>query len=156
MSFKVTPIPASVAEEVRRTGRAPGFGSHPVKTSAASEKGYGPCRLCLRQTRKGELRLLFNYNPYPEPEEVSVVGPIFIHQDPCEPFKDEGFPEELRSLPMVLRGHLQEGAGLVNRRLNGQKPEEVIEALFRDPKIAFISIQNAEAACFIARVERVG
>jgi hypothetical protein len=55
---------------------------------------------------------------------------------------------------MVLRGHLTGGAGIVNRRLQGEAPEDAIEALFQDPQIAFIAIQNAEAGCFIARVER--
>jgi hypothetical protein len=95
-----------------------------------------------------------NYNPYREPEEVGVVGPIFIHEDSCQPFAGAEFPEELRGLPMVLRGHLKGGAGIVNRKLQGQAPEDAIEALLQDPDIAFIAIQNAEAGCFIARVER--
>ena len=55
---------------------------------------------------------------------------------------------------MVLRGHLKGGAGIVNRKLLGEVPEDAIEAMFQDPNIAFIAIQNAEASCFIARVER--
>jgi len=153
MSFRVTPIPSPIAEEARRTGRAPGYG-HPVQISVASANGYGPCRSCLRRTREGERRLLLNYNPYREQEEVGVVGPIFIHEESCQPFAGPGFPEELRGLPMVLRGHLKGGAGIVNRKLLGAVPEEAIEAMFQDPNIAFIAIQNAEAGCFMARVER--
>lgn len=154
MSFRVTPIPSSIAEEARRTGRAPGYG-HPVQISVASASGYGPCRSCLRRTKEGERRLLLNYNPYREPEEVRVVGPIFIHEGSCQPFVGAGFPEELRGLPMVLRGHLKGGAGIVNQKLLGEVPEDAIEAMFQDANIAFISIQNAEAGCFIARVERL-
>ena len=65
MTFRVIPIPTSLAEEARRTGRAPGYG-HPIRASVASASGYGPCRHCLRRTRKGERRLLLNFNPYPE------------------------------------------------------------------------------------------
>lgn len=153
MSFRVIPIPPAMAEEARRTGRAPGFG-HPVQISVASAQGYGPCRSCLCRTRAGERRLLLNYNPFREPEEVGVVGPIFIHEEACQPFAAAGFPEELRGLPMVFRGHLEGGAGIVNRKLAGEIPEAAIEAMFQDPRIAFIAIQNAEAGCFIARVER--
>jgi len=153
MSFRVTPIPTSITEEARRTGRAPGYG-HPVQISLASAQGYGPCRSCLRRTREGERRLLLNYNPYRESEEVGVVGPIFIHEAACLPFTGAGFPDELRGLPMVLRGHLQGGVGIVNRKLVSEDPEAAIEAMFLDPGIAFIAIQNAEAGCFIARVER--
>jgi hypothetical protein len=55
---------------------------------------------------------------------------------------------------MVSRGHLEGGTGIVNRKLAGEAPEAAIETLFQDPRIAFIAIQNAEAGCFIARVER--
>jgi hypothetical protein len=155
MSFRVIPIPPAMAEEARRTLRAPGH-SHPVQASVASASGYGPCRSCLCRTREGERRLLLTYNPYREPEEVGVVGPIFIHEAPCVPFEGPGFPEELRGLPMVLRGHFRDGAGLVNRKLGQEDPEEAIRAMFEDPRIAFLAIQNAEAGCFIARVEREG
>lgn len=152
MSFRVTPIPPDIAQEARRTLRSPGFG--PIQVSVAGATGYGPCRSCLRRTKEGERRLLMNHNPYPEPEQVPVVGPIFIHQDPCESFEGAGFPEELLGLPMALRGHLQDGSAILNQRLDGLDPEAAIEAMFQDPRIAFIALQNTEASCFIARVER--
>ena len=96
-----------------------------------------------------------SYNPYPEPEQVPVGGPIFIHEDSCEPFDGPGFPEELRGLPMALRGHFKDGSTIINQKLEDQDPEAAIEAMFQNPRIAFIAIQNTEAACFIARVERV-
>lgn len=153
MSFRVTPIPAAVAEEARRTQRSPGFG-HAIQIHVASAQGYGPCRSCLRRTREGERRLFMSYNPYPEAEQVPVVGPIYIHEDACESFVGPGFPEELRGLPMALRGHYRDGSTIVNVKLGNQSPEAAIEALFQDERIAYIAIQNPEAACFIARVER--
>ena len=153
MSFQVVPMPTAIAEQARRTGKAPGYG-HPVQASTASAGGYGPCRSCLRRTREGERRLLLSYNPYPEPGQVPVVGPVFIHEQPCAPFAGPGFPEELRGLPMVLQGHLKGAAGLVNRRLEGALPEAAIEAMLADPQIEFLTLRNAEAGCFIARVER--
>ncbi len=153
MSFRVVPIPDVVAEEARRTRLSPGFG-HLVQVRVAGPEGYGPCRACLRRTREGERRLLLSYNPYPEPEQVPVVGPVFIHEAPCEPFRGPGFPEDLRGLPMALRGHFADGSAIVNVRLGDPSPEAVIEALFQDPRIAFLAVQNLEAACFIARIER--
>ena len=153
MSFRVVPMPTAIAEEARRTGRAPGYG-HPVLASAAPAGGYGPCRACLRRTREGERRLLVNYNPYPEPGQVPVVGPVFIHEEACAPFAGAGFPEELRGLPLVLQGHLRGAAGLVNRRLGDGNPEAAIEAMLGDPEIEFLTLRNAEAGCFIARVQR--
>lgn len=153
MSFQVIPIPAAMADEARRTQVSPGFG-HPIQVHVASARGYGPCRSCLRRTREGERRLLMSYNPYPEADQVPVVGPIYIHEEACESFTGLGFPEELRGLPMALRGHYKDGSAIVNIRLGDQSPEAAIEALFLDDRIAYIAIQNTEAACFIARVER--
>jgi len=153
MSFRVTPISTSLAQEARETGRAPGYG-HAVQASVASASGYGPCRHCLRRTQEGERRLLLTFNPYPEPEEISVVGPIFIHEETCDAYAGNGFPEELKGLPMVLQGHLREGAGLVNQRIDVHHPEAGIARLFADPRIAFITLRNQEAGCFIARIER--
>ncbi len=153
MPFRVLPLPTALAEGARRTGRAPGYG-HPVQASVAPASGYGPCRHCLRRTREGERRLLMSYNPYPEPDEVPVVGPVFIHEEACEAFAGEGFPPELEGLPLVFQGHLREGAGLLNRRGGAEGPGAAIEALFADPRVRFITLRNAEAGCFIARVER--
>ena len=153
MTFRVIPIPTSLAEEARKTGHAPGYG-HPIQASVASASGYGPCRHCLRRTREGERRLLLNFNPYPEPDQPSVVGPIFIHEEGCEAFADRGFPEELRGLPLLLQGHWRDGSGLVNRAAGPQNPEAAIAELFHDPRIGFITLRNAEAGCFIARIER--
>lgn len=153
MSFRVTPIPPDLAGEARRTLRSPGFG-HPIQVSVASAKGYGPCRSCLCRTKAGERRLLLNHNPYPEPEQVPVVGPIFIHEANCEPFHGEGFPEDLRGLPLALRGHFGDGSAILNQRLEGRDPVSAIEAMFQDPRVAFIALQNTEASCFIARIER--
>jgi hypothetical protein len=33
-------------------------------------------------------------------------------------------------------------------------PEAAIEAMLADPQIEFLTLRNAEAGCFIARVER--
>ena len=153
MDFRVLPLPSAIAEEARRTGQAPGYG-YPVHAGTTPSDGYGPCRCCLRRTRAGERRLLVTYNPYPEPGEIPVAGPVFIHEDSCRPFDGAGFPEDLRGLPLVLQGHLRGGAGLVNRPLGAELPEAAIAALFQDPRIGFITLRNAEFGCFIARVER--
>lgn len=153
MSFRVTPIPHGLAQEARRSLRSPGFG-HPIPISVASAAGYGPCRSCLRRTREGERRLLLSYNPYPESEQVPVVGPIFIHEHACEPFNAPGFPEDLRGLPLALRGHYRDGSTIVNVKPGMEPMETAIERLFQDDRIAYIAIQNLEAACFIARIER--
>lgn len=154
MNFRVIPIPTKLAERVRVSGKAPGYG-HAAERSIAPVDGYGPCRHCLRRTREGEGRILFNYNPYFGMDEVPVVGPIFVHEEGCEAFQKQGFPSELIGLPLVAQGHLQGGAGLVNRVVDAQAPEGAITELLNDPRVNFVTLRNAEAGCFVARVERL-
>jgi len=155
MRFKVLPIPLEVAEEVRRSGRAPFFG-HPTHVHVAPEHGYGPCRLCLCRTRGGEQRVLFNYNPNRDKAGIPFGGPIVIHQDPCKPFDGEGFPEELKGLPIAFCGHLKGGTGTMEQAEPMASPELEIQALFANPEVDYITIRNIDpdSACFVARVER--
>ncbi len=153
MRYRVIPIPTKLARLARSTGKAPGYG-HTAEHSIASADGYGPCRHCLRRTREGEGRLLFNYNPYHGMDEVAVVGPIFIHEEDCQRYEAEGFPAELRGLPLVAQGHFEDGSGLLNRAMDSEHPEACIDALFVDSRVGFITLRNAEAGCFVARVER--
>ena len=51
--FTVIALEQDVADHVREHGRDPRWG-HPVVTQPAT--GFGPCRLCLRTFREGELR----------------------------------------------------------------------------------------------------
>jgi len=152
MSFRVLPLPTPLVEAARRTRRAPGYG-HPVVESATPAGGYGPCRHCLRRTREGEARLLLTCNPFEAPEPP-MAGPVFIHAEACEAHAGPGFPEELRGLPLVLRGHLADGSGVRIRRLGASDPVEALEALLADPAVAFVALQNAEVGCYVARVER--
>ncbi len=151
MSFRVLPLPDRVAQLVRETGLAPGYG-HPVHAQVADAEGYGPCRQCLRRTRAGERRLLFTYNPFHGLAELPVAGPVYIHEGACEPFRGKGFPEELRGLPLVAQAH--RGGSLSLHALDGEHPEPVLEALLADPGVSFLTLRNGEAGCFIARVER--
>ena len=102
-SFRVVPIPADVAAEVRDTLLAPGYG-HPAHVEVAS--GYGPCRACLRTFREGaEARVLFTWDAFSGVEAYPSPGPVFIHRDACEPWSGEGVPPELRRLPLMLEGY---------------------------------------------------
>lgn len=61
-AIRVVAIPTEVAEFVRRSVKAPGYG-HPAHNDLAS--GYGPCRHRLRMFELGqERRISFTYNPF--------------------------------------------------------------------------------------------
>ena len=151
--FRLRPIDADVADRVRHERRSPQYG-HPATVEVA--KGYGPCRQCLRTFRTGEEhRMLFTYDPVPRGQGLPQPGPIFIHEDPCAAFEGEGIPADLRTLPLVLEA-FGRGTWLVRREpVDAASIEADIAAQLRDPAIELVQIRNAEAGCFIARVERI-
>ena len=75
MQFIVRGVPQQIADEVRRTQRAPGYG-HPAHSEIA--RGTGPCRCCLRPFVTGrESRLLFTYrgaNTRLVPSEITCAN----------------------------------------------------------------------------------
>lgn len=151
-TFEVVPIPAEVADEVRRTRRSPRYG-HPAVDEMAA--GYGPCRVCLCRFRVGDdRRLLFTYDPFAGLAEVPLPGPIFIHADACQPHEPRaGMPPELRELPLVLEAY---GAGrwlLTHERARPDRLDEAIERLLALPAAEYVHIRNAEAGCYIARAQ---
>jgi hypothetical protein len=152
--FRIVPIDPAVADRARRELRSPQYG-HPATVEIA--KGYGPCRQCLRTFRTGEEeRLLFTYNPVPTGGGLPQPGPVFIHKETCAAFAGPGVPPELRGLPLFLEG-FGHGTWAVRREpVDGPSMEADIAAMLRDPAIELVQLRNAEAGCFIARVERAG
>ena len=153
MNFTVTPVPPEIAESVRRDLRSPQYG-HPAFVEPAS--GYGPCRTCLRTFRSiAEHRILFTFNPVRQDEGIPQPGPVFIHEAACEPFAGAGFPSDLRTIPLLLEGLGQRS--LMVKRVpieSATDIEETIAGLFLDPSVEVIHVRNAEAGCYVARVER--
>jgi len=151
--FRTVPIPPDIAESARRDRRSPQYG-HPAHTELAA--GYGPCRLCLDTFRVGaEERLLFTYNPFDGLDSFPAPGPVFVHAAGCSPFSaPSGFPESLRELPLVLEGYAA-GRWLVAREpvLEGDV-ESAASRIFAHAAVTYIHVRNAEAGCYIARLER--
>lgn len=151
--FHTIPIPTALAESARRERRSPQYG-HPAHLERAA--GYGPCRLCLDTFRVGEEnRLLFTYNPFADLDPYPSPGPIFVHADGCAPYSArEEFPEPLRALPLVLEGYAA-GRWLVAReRVISGDVEGAATRLFAHAAVAYVHVRNAEAGCYIARLER--
>src|SRR5688500_18024452 len=100
--YRIRALDQRLADDVRRTRRAPVYG-HPAHVEVAT--GTGPCRLCLRPFEVGaEERVLFTYNPFPDGATPSP-GPVFVHAGPCPRYEADGFPAELSGLPLLLEGY---------------------------------------------------
>ncbi len=150
--FRIVPIDPSISNQVRANGRSPQYG-HPVHTEVA--KGYGPCRSCLDVFRTGEeSRVLFTYNPFASLDAYPSPGPVFIHEEHCEPYAGNTFPAALRDLPLTLEGYGADRWLLQRERPAPSEIENAIESIFANPAVLYIHVRNTEAGCFIARIER--
>jgi hypothetical protein len=132
--------------------KSPQYG-HPVHSEMAS--GYGPCRLCLQTFQVGmDERLLFTYQPFTDPAALPAPGPVFIHRARCERYEGSELPEALRPLPLVLEGYGTNGVLFHQRRVGTAPFEAVLEGVFEPAEVHYAHLRNAEAGCFIARIDR--
>jgi hypothetical protein len=151
-SYRIQGIPDSIATGAKESMKSPQYG-HPVHAEMAT--GYGPCRLCLQTFQVGtDERLLFTYQPFTDPAALPAPGPVFIHRARCERYDAPELPEALRPLPLALDGYGANGVLFVQRRVNTSPFEAVLEGVFEPAEVQYAHLRNAEAGCFIARIDR--
>jgi hypothetical protein len=149
---RIQGIPDSIAAAARETMKSPQYG-HPAHVETAT--GYGPCRLCLQTFQVGaDERLLFTYQPFTDPAALPAPGPVFIHRQRCERYEGPELPAALRPLPLALEGYGSGGNLLLQRRVGGSPFEVVLESIFDCRDVQYAHLRNAEAGCFIARIDR--
>ncbi len=152
--YRVIAIPSKVAELVLATNKAPGYG-HPTHTEIAT--GHGPCRHCLKTFTIGkEQRTLFTYDPFHGIEELPLPGPIFIHSDSCERYReDSGYPQDMLAHAAILNAY-GKGQNLIARVLVDAHDghENAVEDLLSRSDVDYIEVRDREAGCFDFRIER--
>jgi hypothetical protein len=150
--YRIQGISDALASAARQSMRSPQYGHF---AHAEMATGYGPCRLCLQTFEVGpEERLLFTYQPFTDPAALPAPGPVFIHRARCERYDGAELPDALRPLPLVVEGYGAGGALLAQRRVGSAPFEKVLETVFGKQDVAYAHLRNAEAGCFIARVDR--
>jgi hypothetical protein len=153
LRYRISGLDNETAEEVRTTLRSPQYG-HPAHVETAT--GYGPCRVCLDTFEEGrDERILFTYQPFQDPEALPAPGPVFIHRRRCSRYDDLAFPAELGSLPLALDSYGKGGLLVSRDRVGEQLVDDVVRRQLSDPKVEYLHLRNAEAGCFIARIDRV-
>jgi hypothetical protein len=152
MNFKVRGMPQQLADRARAERRSPQYG-HPGYVEVAT--GHGPCRCCLRPFRVAhDARLLFTYRPEGDPTSLMAPGPVFVHAAGCSSWDAEGFPAELRSLPLAFEGRGTCGIVTGVTRHGDESVEQRLAKLFALDGTEYVQVRHAEAGCFIARVDR--
>jgi hypothetical protein len=158
-TFTVHAIAAKVVDELRTNDDA-----ERTPQPFVDDDGGSPLRCCNRLSRPGEQIVLASYSPLHrwataqgvDPGAYDETGPVFLHAVPCNGPDDDGFPEDYRGLPRVLRpydanGHILEGRVIVDGDMH---PEQAIDAVFADPRVAFIHARALLAGCFTFAIER--
>lgn len=155
--FRIVPFDEVYTERIRQT-RKDDFG-HEVTEQLAT--GYGPCRVTLKPFVPGrDLRLLFSHSPFEIDNAFNQPGPVFIHKEKAEPYKDiHRFPPEIKAdkkhFPMTLIGYSEDQQMVLTKLVQDRDADELIIELFeKNPQAAYLHARNAEAGCFICRIER--
>jgi hypothetical protein len=157
-TYAAVPIASEVVAELRvrdDAGRAP--------IVVVNEDGGSPLRCCLRASAPGETLLLASYAPLRrwaqargvELDAYDEMGPVFVHPRPCAGPDHEGYPDDLRGTPRVLRAYNAGGRILGGVQLNpDDDPEPAIEQLFADPDVVVVHARAVVFGCFTFAIER--
>lgn len=151
--FLMRPLSNQVSTELKQTRRDQ-FGNEPQLEHAQSRRSI--CRRCLRRFNPGEGRLLFKYRPFERESVFAEAGPIYIHENDCQPDAEilTSYPEEFRELPLLLRAYTREDGQVDSKLIKDGDAEAVIDQFFGNPDVAYIHLRDGESGCYYARIER--
>ena len=99
-----------------------------------------PCRHCLEPVAAGKPFLILSHRPFPAPQPYAEQGPIFLHAEPCR-----------RPCPNAEH-RIVYGSGQI---VPTNQIVERAEAMFSDPRLAYIHVRSASNNCYQCRLERL-
>lgn len=156
--FKVVPLSEEYAKKIRET-KKDDFGYEVIEQVAT---GKGPCRVSLKPFIPGQdVRLLISHSPFSINNVFNQPGPIFIHKKNVEAYKDiHHFPPEIKAdkknFPLTLIGYSKEQKMVFTRLVGDDDIDILIPKIFEEHgAIEYLHARNAEAGCFICKIERV-
>jgi hypothetical protein len=152
-TLKIVPMPTAIAETVRATMKAPVYG-FPAHRETAS--GRAPCRHCLKLIRPNDEELiLFTYDAFHGQGVPPSPGPVYIHAESCESFKNNGqISAEYRGQPLTLEAFGENRERLGERRLKESDGDEALQAMFENADVQYVHVRSTTAGCYLFRVER--
>lgn len=143
------PISTHLAARVRQT-RKDDFGHDAVVYRDAA-----PCRVCLRIGAVPENLLLLSYRPLDDCNPYAEVGPIFIHEDPCEPYSAfDAFPEDFVSREVVIRAYDREGRIAAAMVAQPGLGADAAAEFLRNPEIAEVHVRHVSYTCYDFKIVR--
>lgn len=156
--FKIVPLSKDYATKIRAAG-IDEFG-HTVIEQVAT--GSGPCRVSLKPFEKGvDKRLLISHSPFEIDNAYNQPGPVFINKEEVEEYADVyRFPPEIKAnkkrFPLSLIGYNKDQLMVFTRLVGNDDVDELIQEIFEQhSEIDFLHARNAQACCYICKIERV-
>jgi hypothetical protein len=150
--LRIVPMAAEIAERVRQTMKAPGYGFPAHRETAA---GRAPCRQCLKLIKPAEEELiLFTYDAFHDQGVAPMPGPVYVHAKSCEEYAGEGrVPEEYRGQPLTFEAFGVSRERTEERRVTGDE-ETALQELFERQETQYVHVRSTSAGCYLFRVER--
>ena len=156
--FKIVPLSREYANRIKENNKDD-FG-HEVIEQVATAKG--PCRVSLKPFKVGEdVRVLISHSPFTIDNVFNQPGPVFIHKNDVEAYSDiYRFPPEIKadkkSFPLTLIGYTKEQIMVLTHLVGDDDVDLLITKIFeKRSDIEYLHARNAEASCFICKIERV-
>jgi hypothetical protein len=156
-AFKIVPLSKEFAARIRET-KKDDFG-HDVIEQVATAKG--PCRVSLQPFTVGEdERLLLSHSPFTVANVFDQPGPVFINKKEVEAYKDiHRFPPAIKadkkSFPLSLIGYNKAQQMIYTKLVGDEDVDLMITRIFeKRPEVEYLHARNAEACCFICKIER--
>jgi hypothetical protein len=156
--FKIVPLSKALAQKIKAE-MVDDFGNPVVEQLAT---GLGPCRVSLKPFVKGvDKRLLFKHSPFEIENAYNQPGPIFINSKDVDEYSDvHHFPPEIKankqSFPLSLIGYNQDQMMVLSKLVGNNDVDELIVEIFNQhPEVEYLHARNAQACCYICKIERV-
>ncbi len=154
LSFRISALPREPFEalfaldelELARLG---------MRRRIAREKPGYPCRVSLEDAEVGESLILLPYEHHAVDSPYRASGPIYVREGAVQASLGAGeVPAFFRHRLLSARAYAARGMMRDAAVVEGTELEAALEALFADPKVAYVHLHNAKPGCFMARVDR--
>jgi hypothetical protein len=151
--LKIVAMDRKIAEQVRATMNAPGYGFPAHREVAA---GRAPCRLCLRLIRPHEEELiLFTHDAFYGQGVPPMPGPVYVHAEACEPYAGNGrLPDEYRGQPLTFETFAADRQRIAETRVTGTGADDALAELFEREEVQYVHVRSTSAGCYLFRFER--
>jgi hypothetical protein len=104
--------------------------------------------------------VLIGHSPFEIANAFNQPGPVFFNSSDVDEYRDvDRFPPEIKAdrknFPLTLIGYNSEQMMVMAELVGERDVDEMIESVFEQRSdVAFLHARNAEAGCFICKIER--